>query len=261
MLTCLFCLIGCNQLDLSGLSKTPAKAFKSIKVKLTEPALEVNDNVDADSKFRAITLEKILAEEGPVVDFGLGFARSIKTAVASDPSIVAAGRELQERKLSIESVRAQKDFQVTGSLYGGIEDVTDNTKGVAVVVNANRLLFDGGGLDSEIAASKLTASAAQHSLHAKMNERALRFSKVWVDLEKYQTLNTLVEGRLLIFDPLILQLEQVANAGIGDVTQVASAQRTVSIIRVTQADLFEKLEQARINFENAFGGLPNKLSY
>ena len=261
LLTCLFCLIGCNQLDLSGLSKTPAKAFKSIKVKLTEPALEVNDNVDADSKFRAITLEKILAEEGPVVDFGLGFARSIKTAVASDPSIVAAGRELQERKLSIESVRAQKDFQVTGSLYGGIEDVTDNTKGVAVVVNANRLLFDGGGLESEIAASKLTASAAQHSLHAKMNERALRFSKVWVDLEKYQTLNTLVEGRLLILDPLILQLEQVANAGIGDVTQVAYAQRTVSIIRVTQADLFEKLEQARINFENAFGGLPNKLSY
>lgn len=261
LLTCLFCLIGCNQLDLSGLSKTPAKAFKSIKVKLTEPALEVNDNADADSKFRAITLEKILEEEGPVVDFGLGFARSIKTAVASDPSIVAAGRELQERKLSIESVRAQKDFQVTGSFYGGIEDVTDNTKGVAVVVNANRLLFDGGGLDSEIAASKLTASAAQHSLHAKMNERALRFSKVWVDLEKYQTLNTLVEGRLLILDPLILQLEQVANAGIGDVTQVASAQRTVSIIRVTQADLFEKLEQARINFENAFGGLPNKLSY
>ena len=152
-LVCLLFLRGCNQLDFSDLSKPPSKALKSIKVKLVRPASNQEDSAAPVSKFRAMTLEKILKDQGPAVDFGLGFAGSIQAAVAGDPSIVAAGRELQEKKLSIESIEAQKDFQVTGSVYGGVEDVTDNTKGVAVVVNANRLLFDGGGLDSEIAAS------------------------------------------------------------------------------------------------------------
>ena len=42
---------------------------------------------------------------------------------------------------SLAVVEAQKDFQVGTTLYGGIEDVTDNTKGLAVAINASRLVL------------------------------------------------------------------------------------------------------------------------
>ena len=53
--------------------------------------------------------------------------------------------------------------------------------------------------------------------------------------------------------PLIEQLEKVAEAGIGDVTRVAAAQRTVAVIEAKQTEVGEKLELARINFVSGFG--------
>ena len=58
--------------------------------------------------------------------------------------------------------------------------------------------------------------------------------------------------------PLIGQLEEVAKAGVGDRSQVAAAQRTVSMIAVIETDVNEKLQQARLNFSNQFGQLPGE---
>ena len=60
-----------------------------------------------------------------------------------------------------------------------------------------------------------------------------------------------------MLDPLIDQLERVADAGVGDVSQVAAAERTVSLIRVIEADIVERLELAKVNFINIFGALPD----
>ena len=68
-------------------------------------------------------------------------------------------------------------------------------------------------------------------------------------VEKFEALNGLIETRLMVLNPLIEQLEKVAKAGIGDVSKVAAAQRTVSMICVRQSDVVERLEQARVNFK------------
>ena len=75
--------------------------------------------------------------------------------------------------------------------------------------------------------------------------KALAASQVWVELKRYEALNSLIKSRLLVLDPLIDQLERVADAGVGDVSQVAAAERTVSLIRVIEADIVERLELAR----------------
>ena len=76
-----------------------------------------------------------------------------------------------------------------------------------------------------------------------------------------KSLQKQIDSRLAVLNPLIDQLEQVADAGIGDVGKVAAAQRTVSKIRVTQTDINEGLAQARLAFENAFGSVEEKISY
>ena len=57
------------------------------------------------------------------------FLSSIKYALDTDPEIISKRREIEAKLAAVEVAEAQKDFQVGTTLYGGIEDVTDNTKG------------------------------------------------------------------------------------------------------------------------------------
>lgn len=207
------------------------------------------------------TLAGILKGSAASVDLGKGFAMSVAAAVMNDPSIIAAADEVDALAARIEATRSQKDFQFDGRLYGGVEDASDDTSGVAAVLTANRVIFDGGKIDAQINADEQRLIAARHSLQARMDERALQLASIWVDLDRYEKLNGEIETRLLILNPLIEQLEKVANAGVGDVSQVAAAQRTVTAIRVTQTDVAERLAQTQVSFVNAFGGLPAKASF
>jgi outer membrane protein TolC len=83
----------------------------------------------------------------------------------------------------------------------------------------------------------------------------------WLELEKYKSLTAQIDKRLSVLDPLIGQLEKVAQAGIGDVSKVTAAQRTVSAIRVEKTSVAEGLAQAQLDFSNAFGVLNNEVGF
>ena len=64
---------------------------------------------------------------------------------------------------------------------------------------------------------------------------------IWIDLER-QSLSELIGDRLEVLEPIILQVKRVADAGIGDVTQVAAAQRTVSVSSSLRQMLLKSLK-------------------
>ena len=161
----------------------------------------------------------------------------------------------------MKTAKTQKDFQISSNIYAGVEDLTDEVAGVAAVVNASRLLFDGGQLDNQISAQEFQTLAALSKYHAKLDARAAAVVQLWIEFERYSALHDLIGSRLNVLKPLIGQLEEVAKAGVGDRSQVAAAQRTVSMIAVIETDVNEKLQQARLNFSNQFGQLPGKVRY
>ena len=59
---------------------------------------------------------------------------------------------------------------------------------------------------------------------------------------------------------MIAQLEKVAKAGIGDVSKVTAAQRTVSAIK-EETKIAEGLTQVELEFLNAFGSLNDGISF
>ena len=107
---------------------------------------------------------------------GSDFISTLQYALDTDPKIIAARRDIEAKVAVVGVNKAQKDFQVGTTLYGGIEDVTDNTKGLAVSINASRLVFDGGKLDLQIASSAFTAEAAKMNLAALIDQRASELS-------------------------------------------------------------------------------------
>jgi adhesin transport system outer membrane protein len=205
-----------------------------------------------------LSLKDAISQATPRIKVDAGFAKAVSAAVKSDPKVQISKAEVLQRQAKLGVTKAQLDFQFSGTVYAGIEDVTDETSGVAAVLNASKLLYDGGQTYKNISAEEYSVQAALESYRASLDERALEVGKAWVELERYQALNTLISGRLAVLDPLINQLGRIAEAGVGDATQVAAAQRTVSLIRVTETDVQERLAQAELNFVRIFGRLPEK---
>ena len=252
-----FFLGACQTPDFSQFKENPLNILKTKKVFGNGQSYSVENASSSAAK----SLNQILDGSLKNGNSGSDFASVIKAALQDDPVIISKRKNVASKAASIGSTEAQKDFQVSSTFYGGIEDVTDNTKGLAVALSASRLVFDGGMVDAQIAAKKYQEQAARSELRAVIDERAARLGRIWVELEKYETLKDQIDSRLAVLDPLIDQLEQVAKAGIGDVSKVTAAQRTVATIRVTETNIAEGLEKARLDFANAFGKVAGDIRY
>ena len=69
---------------------------------------------------------------------------------SSFPSAVRLTRKLQQ----LVRPQLKRISSIWCTVYGGIEDVTDNTKGIALALNASRLIYDGGLLDAQISSQQ-----------------------------------------------------------------------------------------------------------
>ncbi len=256
-------LVACNSPDFgkvkpsfSQMKEVPTSIFKFGKGVVGSKNTDTAKTLDAP-----LPLNDILGGSLATENRGTDFFASIKYALDTDPDIIAKRQEVEAKIASLAVTKAQKGFQVGTTLYGGIEDVTDNTKGLAVAINASRLVFDGGKLDSQIASSLFEVEASKMDLAATIDRRAHELLEKWLELEKYKSLQAQIDKRLSVLDPLIDQLEKVAKAGVGDVSKVTAAQRTVSAIRVEKTGVAEGLAQAQLEFSNAFGGLNDEVAF
>ena len=243
--------------DLSQIKEIPGSILnigkRSVGLKGEDTAGSANDT--------PLSLKDILGGSLTVTNPGTDFLASVKYALDTDPEVVSKRRAVEAKLALVRVAEAQKGFQVGTVLYGGIEDVTDNTKGLAMAINASRLVFDGGKSDLKIASSVFVVEAAKMDLAATINQRADGLFQKWLELEKYKSLQAQIDKRLSVLDPLINQLEKVAEAGIGDLSKVTAAQRTVSAIRVEKANIAEGLAQAQLDFLNAFGIPNNEIAF
>lgn len=236
---------GCNAVKFEDLKKAPLKMFSNGSAEKTS---SVKYKINSASN-----MTDLIDGAGASVDISLGFREAVKSAAVSHPTTILAKQEYEAQLETVLVAKSQKDFQVSSTIYGGIEDVTDETAGVALVLNASRLMYDGGQLDSQISSGEFLAQAAHNSYKAVLEDRALEAARVWAQLERFKALDELISSRLDVLQPLIEQLERVADAGIGDVSMVAAAQRTVSQILVAQMEVSENLELAKVNFSNVYG--------
>jgi outer membrane protein TolC len=246
-------LSSCQSSDIAKLTERAGSFVSTIKDGQASTPQMVSEKIKS--------LPELLRPRANSAEMGESFPVALKSAAQIDPALILLQDKLESQRVGIEISRASKDFDVSATVYGGVEDITDETAGVALVLNANRLIADGGRLDSSILAQSQALEAASFHYAAELNSKIYQLGSLWIDLEKYQSLMNLVQERLKILDPLIGQLEEVANAGVGDVTQVAAAQRTVSAIRVAEAAVYESLTQAELSFVSAYGDLPNYLKY
>lgn len=247
---CATVLAACEQANfsfLNDLSPTSVSNVNSIESPQEPPS--------------ALDITALTKESRSSVDLDAGFQKAILQAVNQDPRVLSAKSDAAIGRANLRISEAARDTSFKASALGGVEDITDATVGAALVLTADRVFYDGGMLNARIDAEKFSVKAAEHLYETMRGLRAMQLSHGWIDLERYKSLQDLISSRLAVLDPLLLQLKSIATAGVGDISQVASAQRVVSSILVAEIDVSEKYHQAKISFLNDFGRLPLKTIY
>ena len=223
--------------------------------------LATKSDESPEKPISALELSVFIKDAHPAIDLDAGFAKVMLQALDQDPVVTASRNQVAASKANLRFTESGLDTKFSATVLGGIEDVTDETAGVAAILTANRLLYDGGLSVAKIDADKAYLKSTQQAYLAVRGERAVRLANAWIELERYQSLQGLINSRVAVLDPLLVQLEGLAGAGLGDVSQVASAQRVVSSILVAQMNVSESHEQAKIAFINGFGQLPERSRY
>lgn len=236
-------------------------AFSHLKDTISGSIVAVSPNKKSEGPGAIKNMDTLTEGFRAKVQVNAAFEKVMHQALDQDPDVLAAQNEVAVSKAKLLSTKAGRDFKIQATVLGGVEDVTDETVGVAAILSANRMLYDGGILDAQIDSYLFYSKAAEQSYFAVRGKRALRLSYLWIELERYQALNNLIDNRLDVLDPLLVQLEEVATAGIGDVSQVAEAQRIVSSILVAESNILERYEQSKIAFVSGFGSLPLEARY
>ncbi len=230
--------------------------------KATTELITAGDPNENPKKVRQVSgLEVLIEGSGAKVDVDAGFLKALEQALDQDPVVLAAQSEVAASRASLLSTETGRNLQINASVLGGVEDITDETVGVAAILTATRILYDGGMLRAKIDSDAFMLKSVEQQYLSVRSQRALKLAYAWIELEHYRELKSLIVSRLEVLDPLFVQLDSVATAGVGDVSQVASAQRVVSSIRLAETDVEKKLQQAEIVFINGFGRLPVKAKY
>ena len=258
LMTARGCISVITLLSLSACGATGEFDLAAVNPFKAEGEVEQSPDADTSTEYKLMDL---IASSSAAVNVDIGFEAAMRAAIETDPAVLAAKSEAEARRAAIKSTAAGKDFNYSATVLGGVEDVTDEIAGVAAILKASRVVFDGGQIDAKITAETFAAQAAEARVAQIENERGARLAYAWIELERYGALQGLIDSRLGVLDPLLSQLEKVALSGMGDAGQVAAAQRTVSMIRVTQTDVAEKLAQATVVFKNNFGSTPKKTVY
>lgn len=253
-----FFLIGASVLALTACEQTGFPLENAVK-----PFLKNSVSLDKkpDELHMVADLDALTKGSRVKVDVDEGFTTAVFQVLDQDPEVLAAKNNVTAQKAKLRTTEAGRDTQLRATVLGGVEDISDETVGVAAILSADRMLYDGGILDAKVDSEMFSLRAAEHAYLAVRGSRALRLSHAWIDLERFQALKDLIDSRLAVLDPLLVQLEKVASAGVGDVSQVAEAQRVVSVILVNETRVTELYDQSKIAFENGFGKLPIKARY
>ena len=245
-------------LTLAACDQTNASLLKRL-----DPTLIASSSEDgAVAELNLISeLDDLIEKSHPKVDLNAGFKKAMIQALDQDPAVLSAKRRAAASKENLLSTKSEREIQINATILGGAEDITDETVGIAGILTAKRMLYDGGMLNAKIDSDMFKAQAAEQAYLATRDARALRLSQTWIELELYQSLMELISSRLAVLDPLLVQLEKVASAGVGDVSQVAAAQRVVSSILVEETNVTARYNQAQISFVNGFGRLPSEARF
>ena len=134
--TSLLFLASCQMTDLA---QNPLVVLKSSSSASANGAKAGTENASLNN---ILSLKDAVFQATPKINVDAGFAKAVSTAVTSDPKVQMAKADVLQQQSRLGVIKSQLDFQFSGTVYAGVEDVTDETDGIAAVLSASKVMYD-----------------------------------------------------------------------------------------------------------------------
>ena len=154
-------LVACEKTDFS---------FLKVPVPLSTSSASADGTADEVSAF--LELGELIQNAQIDVDVDSGFKNAMLQALDQDPAVLAAKNEVLASKAKLRVTETGGDTQINATILGGIEDITDETMGIAAILTANRMLYDGGMLDAKVDADTFYSTAKEQAYLATRDKSA-----------------------------------------------------------------------------------------
>ena len=151
-------LSSCQSTNLKNLT---AKAVPFLKTNSEDAAAKIDRLAVSE-----IPIGKLLDKAVVEVNVDQGIKQSVRDSVGHDPEVLALESQYKASKISVDIATSQKEFTVSVVYMGVLRTLLINIR-VALVVDARRLIYDGGQLDSQISSENLKSQSLFYSLLAK----------------------------------------------------------------------------------------------
>lgn len=237
----LFCiLLGCKSTLTEQNSQIEEKSFlKNIpalqEINITEALsgilpkifkkVEVSDTKSSGQD----VLEKVVV---PVVEFK-EFNRkntytNLRLSIEANPRVLSAIWKVKSYEAEIAALRSIQALKSDVQAIGGLEtENRDTDAGAAIVLSAQKLIYDANSSDLSIESKKFELNSGETAAFVAADLVALQSYRAWIDLVRYREVNNIYSDGFKKAEPLLKQIESVSNSGLTDKKALLSARRNV----------------------------------
>lgn len=185
------------------------------------------------------TVQAAISSDGKT-EQTIDIVQAVQIAVARHPSVLAARQTVQQYGGEVAAAKSGKNFQFNFGLKASNErGYSNNSKqSTSAVVSVNKMLYDFGKTDSEVAYAKAREQHAFASYNNRIEAIALLSASAYLDVLRYQQQLAETEKQLAAIEHILYIVDLRSQAGISsyaDVVQVkarlASAEANLTSVK------------------------------
>lgn len=203
--------------------------------------------------------------------WGQTLQETVKRVMANHPDVIAAKQQRLAREQEMVQARAgwlpsvdvnagwgyeYTDSPTTRAV--GHHNTEELTRGEAGV-NLRQLLFDGGGVGSEVDRQRARTESAGYSVLGTAQKTALETVRVYLDVLRHRRIVALAEENLAVHKRIMDQIELRSRAGVGRKADQAQIEARVALAESNLVAAKVNLQDAETNYQRVVGELPTDL--
>ena len=178
---------------------------------------------------------------------------NIRTAISNNLKVLSKLASVDASQKDIEISQSFEKLQSSATVTAGmVSENRDTEAAAAVVLSANKILFDFGVSSAQINIAEASFELAKLDTLMKAEEVALNGFEVWVFFAKAKQINEVYQAGLELANPLLGQIKNISVSGVADKTQLLAAKEKYTRLQTGADEAKSLLKVARTNFLNYF---------
>lgn len=184
---------------------------------------------------------------------------SVRIAVSKHPSVKAAQQTLLQYGGEVDSAKSGRNFQFNFGLKSGTEQGNNDKDTTNAVLTVNKMLYDFGKTDGEIAYAKARERYMEATYLAQVDDIAATTAGAYLDVLRYGEYLKETEKEVAAMEHILYIVDLRARAGISSYADVVQVKTRLAAAKANLENIKMQYGQQKNRLKNYLGFWPTEL--